>query len=131
MRLSQILSERKELAILFDDVTLNVVYKPKALTPETIDSFANIAEKLGGSREGIESIANQDIFKQLQAMSSISSMPVIQIVSLVAEWDLTDDDGVTIPITVEDVRKLPVEFLKQVVSAINTDINPNPTKRKT
>lgn len=130
MKISQVLSERKLLAIPFDGVTLNVVYKPKAITPETIDSFATIASGLGSSQADIEDIENRDMVAQLKAMASMSSMPVIQIVSLVESWDLTDEAGVIIPITTEHVKKLPVEFLKQVVAAINADINPNPTKRK-
>lgn len=104
MRLSQILSETKVVSVSISGDTLAVTYRPQAVTPEMVDRM-NGANSAPG-----DAIAST-------------------VVDLVHEWDLTDDNGKSYPITLETVRKLPVSFLSAVTQAITTDINPNPQKR--
>lgn len=106
MRLSQILSDRKIVQIGIGDDALNVTYRPQAITPETLDRMTAANDKPGAAI-------------------------VETVVEMVADWDLTDDDGSPYPLTIKDVRRLPVSFLSTIVKEITDDLNPNAGKRKT
>lgn len=105
MKLSELFAETKVLVVAVGGGELNVTYRPDAITPETLDRMSNAASAPG------EAI-------------------VSTVVELVASWDLTDDDGSIYPLTVKDVRRLPLSFLSTVIKAITDDINPNASRRK-
>lgn len=99
MRLSDVTRERKDLAVPFGDLVLNVVYKPQFATPALLSEFAN---------------ASQDpllLAKDFCAM--------------VDSWDLTDDKDRVIPVDQEHVANVPISILQAVILAIGEDMRPN------
>lgn len=103
MQLSKITSARLTLAIPIGDETLNVVYRPQAITLELVDR-KEIAQTIPG-----ETLA-------------------LTLVELIESWDLIDDQGNTYPLTVEAVKRLPVEFVNAVLEVVLRESRLNPTK---
>ena len=104
MRLSELFSETKVLPVAIGDSELSVTYRPQAITPEMMDRMTTAANAPG------EAI-------------------VKTVVDLVVAWDLTDDSSAPYPVTLDNVRKLPVSFLATITKAITEDINPNALMR--
>jgi hypothetical protein len=104
MRLSKVLEKRATVAIdMGDGESLNVTYRPNSITPELIDR--------AGTQE-------------------TSAALVVSITSgLVEAWDLTDEHDKTIPVTAQEIAKLPINFLNSVISAVSADSRLDPTKR--
>lgn len=130
MKLSQVLSERKRLAIAVGDDVLNVVYRPKAITPEMVDGSITAAQLAKSGALNADSLTIENADEKFGMVLRMSAMPVDSVLAYVESWDLTDEEGVTIPLSRESLRTLPIEFLKTVVAAINEDMRPNPTKVK-
>lgn len=102
MRLSDVTRERKDLAVPFGDLVLNVVYKPQFATPALLSEFAR---------------ASQDpllLAKDFCAM--------------VDSWDLVDDEDHPIPVDEKHVANVPISVLQAVILAIGEDMRPNPQK---
>lgn len=95
MKLSEITDKRVDCAIAFGQETLNVVYNPAFLTPAREQQMADETES--------------------QQVAEL-------IVGTVLEWDLTDDDGTPIPLTIEAVKDLPVILLGRIFSAIGDHV---------
>lgn len=54
----------------------------------------------------------------------VFSTPYVELIpALVVEWDLTDDDGVMVPVTAENVERLPTRLSKEIVLEIVKDNN--------
>lgn len=101
MKISEFLNDSKRLDIAVKssagEAEFWIEYKPNAWNYQ--------AEKAMEGLEGFDRLATN-----------------IQII--VSDWDLTDDDGVKIPITVEGIKKsrLPYKLLTVIVQAINEDV---------
>lgn len=52
------------------------------------------------------------------------------VCAVVKRWDLLDEDGQEIPPTVEVARELPVEFLREVQTAILDDMRGGEAEKK-
>lgn len=104
MRLSEIFSEVKTVTLPVGDGTLELGYRPSAITPELVDRMN------GSSSAPGEAIAQS-------------------VCDLVDSWDLTDDEGKPYPLTAEAVRKLPISFLASITKAVTEDITPNAQRR--
>lgn len=103
MKLATIKNKALKSTIDFGDgETLNLVYNPSNFTPRFF-----------------ESITHED------GKNTVSDLAVF-ISSLVTEWDLVDDSGAVVPLTMDSLCCLPIEFLGKVVDRINADQNPNP-----
>lgn len=105
MRLSEIYSQVKTITVPVGTGTLQVTYRPQAITPEMVDRMNDTR----GATPG-EAIATC-------------------VVDLVSSWDLTSDDGKPYPITLESVRQLPIAFLAEITKAVTADITPNAQRR--
>lgn len=101
MKISEFLNDRKRLDIAVKssagEAEFYIVYKPNAWNYKS--------EKALEGLEGFERMA-------------------VNLVMILADWDLTDDKDVKIPITVEamKVNGLPHSLLRTIIRAINDDM---------
>jgi len=102
MKLSEVKSERKKVVMDFDDLgSLNVTYIPGALTPETEDELVAVMNEPGQSKFICDLLCK-----------------------LIEDWDLEGDDGAPIPLTLEGLKPVPINFLGGVLEKIQQDMNP-------
>lgn len=101
MRLSQLLAKERTIEVEIDGDTLTITYDPSAFTAEAEDRYA----------------AQRETARNIGAMAEALDI-------LLIKWDLTDEDGKTLPINTETLRTLPGEFLGRVMEAINEDASP-------
>lgn len=104
MRVSELFAETKALTVPVGEGEIKLSYRPQAVTPEMIDRMTNAGNVPGDAI-------------------------VATVVDLVAAWDLQGDDEAAYPLTVKDVRRLPITFLATLTKAITEDINPNAVRR--
>jgi len=90
-------AKQKDLTIDIDGDALLVVYRPAAITPESVEMMSGAT-------------TFDDVFKVLKE-------------SLIS-WDLLGTDGAPLPIEEEALRKLPLRFLSQVTRGMMTDVQP-------
>lgn len=104
MQLSKITSQRQALEIPIGEDTLNITYRPQAVTLELVD-------------------------RKEQALTQPGEALALTLCDLVESWDLVDDGtGTPYPLQLASVRKLPLEFVNLVLEAILKDSRLNPTK---
>lgn len=107
-KIAHLLKDRRSLPVdLGEGETLNVVYRPGAVTPTSHD-------------ETIELVGQQRVGAALAQ----------SLATTIVSWDLVGDNNTPIKPDVETLRDLPVRFLDMVLSAIQADIVPNAPKPK-
>jgi hypothetical protein len=88
--------------------TVEVVYRPGALTIGQIEKVSNLS-----------GTANE-----MEVLGEV-------LIAVIESWDIQDEDGdgntVQLPVNMEGMRKVPVNFLMQVFDMITTEARPNPT----
>lgn len=105
MKISQILNDSKTLAIDIENETLNVTYKPSSLTPDIEENFiSNVENKRSG-------------YALAQFLNSI-----------LVDWDLVDDAEEKYEISLDNLKKLPINLLNTVIGEIFNDLSPKKTK---
>jgi hypothetical protein len=107
VRLADLVRDEREIAVDVQGEVLNVVYRPSSITPESQDVFYERIEK---NRTGT-------------ALAEILSQRLVS-------WDLVGNDGEVIDVSVESLRKIPVDVLAFVSNAVITDMEANPEDRK-
>lgn len=102
MRLSSVLSGKAvALPIPINDDVLTVTYLPDKLTPELEDIYASDFET---QRNG----------------GGLAKY----VLGILDSWDLKDDDGNDLPLTIESFSTLPIKFIGAISTAISEDMNP-------
>jgi hypothetical protein len=86
---------------LGDDVS--ITYRPGQMTAGLVADMAKVAENVNA--ESIETL--------VQAM-----------VKLVADWDVLQEDDTHLPVTAENVRMLPLDFLTTVLVSMRQAVGP-------
>jgi hypothetical protein len=122
-KLSQIGAERKSLFVPVgeedSDSGVNIVYRPKAYTVALEDKLEEVASRTFQSVSVILMLAG---FHPGDPGWQDTDEPVE---GLLVSWDLTNDDETPIPIAVESLKPIPLEFLTSVLDAIQSDAKPN------
>ena len=102
IKIGDLSKEVREISFVFADETVNLSYK---------------VGKYTGEAELRLSEAQTD------------KQPVNGLVNLLdgmlVSWDVLEDDGKPMPVTVENLRRLPVNFLAEVANTITEDMRPN------
>lgn len=94
------------IEVAFHTITVKAQYYPAKITERTIQHIQAFSRPSG----------DMSGFADLNAM----------LIDLVASWDLTEDDGVTMfPLDVERLPELPVMFRVNVMTAALKDMRPN------
>jgi hypothetical protein len=97
LKLHELKAREKEIAVAFGDDSVRVRYRPYAITPE---SEARIANSTG------------------------AETMLATFCEIVAGWDLLDDDGAPLPITLETLRQVPSQALAEIIRATTEDERP-------
>lgn len=83
--------------------TLTIQWRPSGLTPEAQDVMASVADKPPA--------------QQTKAVIKV-------LTDVVGSWDLLDDRGKPIPVTVQNLAKLPLPFLWDVLNFLDSEASP-------
>jgi hypothetical protein len=94
MKLSEIKSQRCDLAIDVMGGVLNVTYDPTYITPEVEDAIADATD---------------------------SEQMIDLVVGMVKEWDLIGDDDKPVPLEADSLKTLPTIILGHVLSKVAED----------
>jgi hypothetical protein len=111
--LSKMASNTAKVVIPVGEDEVNVTYYPQRVT-----------EKLFGSLTVLSDEKNTDVMANATALNDV-------LMTLVASWDVTYDDGQPIPITQEALPDVPLTFRASVVNAIEEDMRGNAKAAKT
>lgn len=143
IRLSDIYKDSKTVGFEYDGETVTVEYRHNALTPV-------MRIKLAAGSDYIRSRRNAHLQPETQkpARHSKKPAPAVQVeawwqdalaesqeylstlAGLLVAWDVLDDDGQPLPVTVEWLEKMPTSFINAVSTAMLMDGLPNPRKGK-
>jgi hypothetical protein len=93
VRLSELVNDLRWIEIPIGNEALNIAYRPNGVNIEVVSSLETLTD---GNIEAL--------------------CPVL--VALIAEWDLLDDDGIMIPLTVPSVRTVPLPILELITQGI-------------
>jgi hypothetical protein len=134
IQLSDILKDTKEITFDYEGNECTIVYRHKALTP--------IMRVLLGA--GSDYIRSKRESQQPKKKGKKGEAPGVNWQDLVADvheylgaiagllvtWDVLDDEGEPLPITVEWLEHLPMSFINSIAGAMLTDGLPNPQNGK-
>jgi len=97
IRLADLRKETRSITFEFLGETVHVAYSPGAFTPE-LEAEANAAEP----------------GHQLGALAKMFAR-------ILASWDVMDDDGQPLPITLDTLMVMPAKFLGAIMKALQDD----------
>ena len=136
IQLADILKDTKTTTFDYEGSECMIVYRHKALTPimrvllgagsDFIRSRREAAQPKPKAKKGkAEAIAVDwhDVVADVQEYLGA-------IAGLLVEWDVLDDAGEPLPITVEWLERLPMSFINAIAGAMLTDGLPNPQTGK-
>jgi len=103
VRIGKLSANTATVAVEIDGETLNVVYRPSGLTPETEDRL-------------------QEMVKEQRGGASL----IVLLREILVSWDLLDDNDQPLPVDERTLRGLPITLLSRVAEAISDDMRPNP-----
>lgn len=104
------------MEIRYFDETAMLTYRPNAITEEMIGRFTEIDK---AQRERQKALDAGDEAPELD----VSQLDVLNdvLAEVCVMWDVLDDDGVMVPFTPEELRKLPIAFKQEVFRQIIED----------
>jgi hypothetical protein len=103
--LAKLVVNDKTIDVPFGDEAVTVTYRPQWITA--------ITESL------LREITDADTpFHKAEPIAAL-------VPKMIADWNLTDESGVTIPLTPEGLQAVPTEILVQIIKAAQDDIRPN------
>ena len=96
MKMSDLFKKRSELAVEFDDQTINIAFAPNRL----------------------------DARVMMMVAGPMAPTVLVDVLShLILDWDFTDDDGKKLPVTEDALAELPVALLMKIANAVVEEIN--------
>lgn len=91
MKFSELSRRTATTRIDYDGEEVELTYRPHVITPELLARLDDLS--------GVDAVVDQ-------------------VVTLIAEWDVTMDDGSRMDVTDANARRLPLSFLKCAVSGV-------------
>ena len=140
IQLADILKDTKTTSFDYEGNECVIVYRHKALTPIMRVLLGAGSDYLRSRREAAQPKPKPKAKKGKQGEDA----PVVNwhevvadmqeylgaIAGLLVEWDVLDDAGDPLPITVEWLERLPMSFINAIAGAMLTDGLPNPQTGK-
>ena len=96
---------QKVVTVEFDGQSGDIWYKPWVITPRAMREMRDASDD------------EQDSIGRIMD----------QLCRFVSDWELLDEDGQRLPVTVETMTNLPNPFLLAVLNAVIADMQPTPT----
>ncbi len=121
IKFRDLVKETRDVVVVYDGEEVNVVYRPGAITPK-MQMVAARMQDMGADEDGKKAKTAAQAGAE---MADVIREFVEVIELLVAKWDITDDDGVMLPVTVATIREMPMGFLSAVFGASVGDMRPN------
>jgi hypothetical protein len=103
--LGQLVEPTRPLVVTFGAADLTLAYRPSAVTPRFQKAVA------AAQRDG-----------------DLDALILEPLCRLIANWDLTDEDGTPVALTPDALADLPVPVLVGLMTAIGEDMAPDPLK---
>lgn len=104
-KLSDVTHGRATVRVPIGDVALQITYRPDVITPRF-----------------------QKAVQAAQVTQDVDSFLCWPLSELIADWDLTEDDGTPVATTPDAIGALPVPLLLAILNAITEDMAPNSTR---
>lgn len=98
-------TREKVVAVEFDGMTADVWYRPWVITPRVMREMRDTPDE---EQDNIGRIMDQ-------------------LSRFVSAWDVLDEQGDRLPVSVEVMTELPNPFLLAVLNAVVADMSPTPT----
>jgi hypothetical protein len=105
--LTALRNDRRETAVEYEGESAQIVYRPSAYTPETEDGLRGAVES-GRPARGLATVLSQ----------------------VLLEWEVVDDDGNLLPVTLELMMQMPNAFLVAISNAVSKDMGVASEDRK-
>lgn len=133
IQLADILKDTKTTSFDYEGNECVIVYRHKALTPimrvllgagsDYLRSRREAAQPKPKAKKGKGGADWHEVVADMQEYLGA-------IAGLLVEWDVLDDAGDPLPITVEWLERLPMSFINAIAGAMLTDGLPNPQTGK-
>ena len=137
IQLADILKDTKTTTFDYEGNECTIVYRHKALTPIMRVLLGAGSEYIRSKRES-QQPKSPTKKKGKQVDTGVNWQDLVAdvheylgaIAGLLVSWDVLDDDGEPLPITVEWLEHLPMSFINSIAGAMLTDGLPNPQNGK-
>lgn len=135
IQLADILKDTKTTSFDYEGSECTIVYRHKALTPIMRVLLGAGSDYLRSRRESQQPKPKAKKGKGGSGADWHEVVADMQeylgaIAGLLVEWDVLDDAGDPLPITVEWLERLPMSFINAIAGAMLTDGLPNPQTGK-
>lgn len=97
INLKTVMTNTAEVNIDYMDMSMPIRFKPGIITGEWLDRMS--------SDESINGVANI-------------------IVDLLVDWDVEDGEGIKLPVTLDNIKLLPLPLLKSIITACTEAVTP-------
>ena len=133
IKLHQLTKERKTVTVEYEGETVDVEYRPGAITPQmqSVASRLQLISKKQKVRDEdkkrgiVTDLTDDDETENATEMAALMSDFSDIIVALVASWDIVDEDNKKLPVNHKIVMAMPLTFLTTLFSATMEDMRPN------
>lgn len=106
MTLSKVQAKERTVTVLWDGETVDVGYRPAAVTPALLSTVQEAAEA-----------SNLDVIGMMME-------------PMLAWWDVLDDDGNRLPTSAEVIRIIPLAFTMEVLKVVQDAMAPSDSEGK-
>lgn len=107
MKLSQLKAQPVPAVYMKDGEPLNLMVEADMLTPQFLDEMALLDAAVGKTKGKGKSDAAMSFSEQARRFSFFVNV----LSRVIAAWDLTEEDGKAIPVSVDSLRTLPLTIL--------------------
>ena len=121
IKLADLTKETRTATFEYDGETCTIEYRPAAFTAKMQISAMGMT-LLG--REG-----SDDIEKARHILETLGDYTEART-QLIASWDILDENGQALPVTVEIMQALPLQFVYAMFNAVMKTNNPNAKSAK-
>jgi len=104
MKLSQLKSQPVPAVYMKDGEPLNLMVEADMLTPQFLDEMSMLDAAVRGKGKAKAAVSFSEQARQFSFFVNVLSR-------VIAAWDLTEENGKAIPVTVDSLRTLPLVIL--------------------
>jgi hypothetical protein len=123
MRISEAISESTPIAVPFAaGAVLNIEYRPSSVTLAQMEDMVFQAEKAAEEQAQEASAQDNSDTAQLrrlrERLAATKQTLADNILTIVTKWDLEEEDGTTVPLTIEGLANVPNNVFREIIRAV-------------